>query len=214
MSTVEISAPALSASAEADVPAPPAPAADPLVLGLPAFTVGAIALGLALVGYLPSAAQAGVLPILLATTGVGLLVSAIWAATLGQMYVASLLGMFSGFWWSYALLVLGLTHGWYGVPSHNVPRVVGLFLISWTVVIVAFTLGSLRLPAAFTLLLSLIDLALILLAIGALQASSGVTKAGGVAVLAFAALGVYLFLGSIWSAVGGRPFPLGKPLID
>ena len=42
------------------------------------------------------------------------------------------------------------------------------------------------------------------------QASSGLVKAGGIVVLAFAALGAYLFYGTESLATGGGAVPLGK----
>ena len=93
-------------------PPPPAAAAtgDPAVLGLPSFVAGSVALGLALVGYVSAAAGGATLPIILMATGLGLIVSAVWAAALGQTLVACIFGLFAGFWWSYAVLVLGLNH--------------------------------------------------------------------------------------------------------
>ena len=38
-----------------------------------------------------------------------------WAAALGQSAVAAVYGIFAGFWLSYAVLVLGLLHGWFAV---------------------------------------------------------------------------------------------------
>ena len=193
-------------------PAPAAPAADPSVLGLPVFVVGSLALGLAEVGYVPTAAAAGILPIVLAATGLGLLVATVWAASLGQSTVAGIFGVFAGFWLSYAALVLGLTHGWYGVATEDVTRVVGTYLICWTVVVGVLTLVTLRLPAAFTALLGLVTVALALVTVGTLATSTGATRAGGVVVLAFAALGIYLFASASDTALGGRGYPLGQPL--
>lgn len=192
-------------------PAPAAPVGDPLVLGLPTFIVGSLALGLSQVGYLPAAASGGILPIIFAATGLGLFTATIWAAALGQSTVASIMGIFAGFWWSYAALVLGLTHGWYGVPAANVTKVVGLYLICWAILVGVLTLATLRLPSAFTLLLGLVTVALVLVTIGTLNTSTGVIKAAGVVVLAFAALGIYLFMSVSDAALGGRGFPLGAP---
>jgi hypothetical protein len=47
----------------------------------------------------------------------------------------------------------------------------------------------------------------------AAQADSGLTHAAGVVVLAFGALGLYLFLGTASAAAGGPAYPLGKPLV-
>jgi succinate-acetate transporter protein len=186
---------------------------DPSILGLPIFVVGSVALGLALVGYVPAAAGASALPIILAATGLGLIVSAVWAAALGQTLVACIFGLFSGFWWSYAVLVLGLNHNWFAIPAANVTHSVALFQISWAIVMAALTIATLRLPVAFTGVIALVVVALILLIIGTLDTSTSATKAAGYVVFAFAALGTYLFLSAASAATGGKAYPLGPPLI-
>ena len=193
--------------------APAVPAGDPSILGLPIFVVGSVALGLALVGYVPAAAGASALPIILAATGLGLLVSAIWAAALGQTMVACIFGLFSGFWWSYAVLVLGLGHNWFGIPTANVAHSVALFQISWAVVMAALMIATLRLPVAFTAVIALVVLALVLLIIGTLGPNETCTKLAGYVTFVFAALGTYLFLSAASAATGGSAYPLGKPLV-
>lgn len=194
-------------------PAPaPAPAGDPSVLGLPTFVIGSLALGLTLVGYLPAAAGGGILPIVLAATGLGLLISAVWAASLGQTVVAAIFGIFAGFWWSYAALVLGLDHKWYAIPTAQVSKTVGVYLLCWTVLIAVLTVATLRLPAAFSLLLALVTAALALVTAGTLAPQASLVKAGGWVVLVFAALGAYLFLSASAAALGGAAFSLGRPL--
>src|ERR1700754_1926333 len=103
-----------------EVTAPPEPASgpaagDPAILGLPAFVVGSIALAFALTGYVSPAAAGSAVPIILLATGTGLVISTIWAAALGQTMVACIFGLFAGFWISYAGLVLGLNHNWFGI---------------------------------------------------------------------------------------------------
>jgi succinate-acetate transporter protein len=83
-----------------------APVGDPTMIGVPSFVVGSIALGLTLVGYVPATAAGAPIAIILAATGIGLLVAMIWAAALGQSAVAGVFGVFSGFWLSYAVLVI------------------------------------------------------------------------------------------------------------
>jgi succinate-acetate transporter protein len=89
---------------------------------------------------------------------------------------------------------------------------VALFLIAWAVVMLALTVGTLRLPLAFTLVLGLVVVALMLLILGTLNANATLNKAAGYVVLAFAALGLYLFLSTASTALGGRGLPLGAPL--
>jgi succinate-acetate transporter protein len=188
-------------------------AGDPAILGLPSFIVGSVALGLALVGVVPAAAAGAPLAIILAATSIGLFIAAIWAAALGQSAVASVFGIFGGFWLSYAVLVIGLVHNWFGIPAPAAVATQKLFLITWLAVIVMLTLGTLRLPLAFTAVFALIDVALVLLLIATIQASAGLTKTAGYVVLVFAAIGVYLFFGSASVATGGKALPLGKPIL-
>ena len=186
---------------------------DPAILGLPSFIVGSVALGLALVGVTPAAAVGAPLAIILAATAVGLTIAAVWAAAIGASAVAGIFGIFAGFWLSYAVLVFGLIHGWFGITALAVVDTEKLFLIAWLVIIVMLTLATLRLPLAFTAVFLLIDVALLLLLINTFQASSGLTKTAGYVVLVFAAIGVYLFFGAASVATGGKALPLGKPLL-
>jgi succinate-acetate transporter protein len=172
-----------------------------------------VALGLVLVGVVPPIAVGASLPIILAATATGQFIAAIWAVAIGNSAVAGVYSIFGGFWLSYAVLVLGLTHGWFGITVAAVVSTQKLFLISWLVAIVMLTLATLRLPLAFTVLFALIDVALLLVLLGTVQASTGLTKTGGYAVLVFAALGVYLFFGAASQATGGKALPLGRPVL-
>ena len=186
---------------------------DPAILGLPSFIVGSVALGLALVGVTPAAAVGAPLAIILAATAVGLTIAAVWAAAIGASAVAGIFGIFAGFWLSYAVLVFGLIHGWFGITALAVVDTEKLFLIAWLVIIVMLTLATLRLPLAFTAVFLLIDVALLLLVINTFHASSGLTKTAGYVALVFAAIGVYLFFGSASVATGGKALPLGGPVL-
>jgi len=188
---------------------------NPAALGLPCFIAGSVVLGLALVGVVPVTALGAAIPIILATTSIGLFLATIWSASLGQTAVASVFGIFAGFWLSYAVLSLGLTHNWFGIPLTSVRVTFELFLISWLVVIVMLTLATLRLPMAFTAVFLLVDLALLLLflAFNAIPTSTGLLKAAGWVILVFAAIGVYLYADVVSQATGGGAYPLGKPLL-
>jgi succinate-acetate transporter protein len=186
-----------------------------MTLGLPTFIVGSVALGLALVGVVPAGVLGAPLSIILAATGAGLTLAAIWAAAIGQSAVAAVFGIFAGFWLSYAGLVLGLLHNWFAIPATAVQGTVELFLATWLILIVMLTVATLRLPLAFTAVFTLIDVALALLLIGTAQTptSTGLYKTAGVFVLAFAAVGMYVFFSSASVATGGKPLPLGRPIM-
>lgn len=197
------------------VPAPaPVWGGDPMAVGLPSFIVGSVALGLVLVGMVPATAVGASLPIILAATATGLFIATVWSAIVGQSAVACVFGIFAGFWLSYAVLVLGLVHGWFGITVLAIKSTQELFLTAWLVIIVMLTLATLRLPVAYTALFGLIDLALLLVLIGTANASTGTLKVAGYVVLLFAALGVYLFFSTVSLATGGKAMPLGKPLMS
>lgn len=202
------------APAERAAPPPhPALAGDPSILGLPIFVAGSTVLGLSLVGFVPAAAGGSAIPIILAGTGIGLTISAIWAAALGQTLVAGIFGLFAGFWLSYSTLVLGLNHDWFKVPAADVTDSVTMFQLTWAIVMGALTLATVRLPVAFTAVVGLVVLALVLLIFAGQNTSESLTHLAGVVVLAFAALGIYLFLSVASVATGGNGYPLGSPLV-
>jgi len=192
---------------------PAAPVGDPAMLGLPTFIAGAVALGLTLTGYVPAASQGAAIPIILLATGIGTMAATGWAMRLAQSAVAAVFGIFSGFWLSYAFLLLGLGHNWYGVAPTDITHTVALFVISWMVVIGTLTLATLALPWAYTLLFSLVELALAFVLAGTLHPSTTLTHLGGYAVFAFAAVGLYMFFGAAQTATGGSALPLGRPVI-
>jgi succinate-acetate transporter protein len=197
----------------AETAPPPAAVGDPSMIGLPSFIVGSVALGLVLVGYVPATAVGASLAVIVAATGLGLVIAAVWSAAVGQSAVAGVFGIFAGFWLSYALLVLGLTHNWFGIDASAAVATQGLFLISWLVVVGMLTLGSLRLPMAYTVLFALIEIALVLVLIGTLQGSAAVLQVAGVVVFVFAAVGVYLFFSAASQATGGGALPLGPAVV-
>jgi succinate-acetate transporter protein len=214
MSTVaQDVSPTETAVAAPAAPTSPALAGDPTILGLPAFVVGSIALAFGLTGYVSPAAAGSAVPSILLATGIGLLISTVWAAALGQTMVACIFGLFAGFWISYAGLVIGLNHNWFAIPAADVQHTVAMFQISWAIVMAALTVATLRLPVAFTAVVALVVLALVLLVFGTLNTDTSLTKAAGYVTFVFAALGIYLFLSAASAAGGGKAYPLGPAVL-
>jgi len=185
----------------------------PAEIELLSFIAGSIALGLVLVGMVPATAVGASLPIILAATAIGQLVTVLWSASLGQNAVASVFAIFGGFWLSYPVLVLGLEHNWFGITAAEATSTQELFLTSWLITIVMLTLATLRLPLAFTAVFVLVDLALLFVLLGTANANTSLVKAGGYAVFAFALVGVYLYFGALPVATSGKPLPLGRPVL-
>lgn len=205
-------APAADAAAEEAAAA----AANPALVGVPTFVIGSVALGLYLIGFTGSDnAAIGMLPILILCNGMGLVIACIWAIRNHSGPVAAIFGIFAGFWLSFPLLVLGIAHGWFG-PATDTAAQTGAketFLLSWLIGIVMLTLATLRLPSIFTLLFVLVDLALLLVLLGTAAGSTALLTVGGIAVFAFALIGVYLFFDAMSVANGGSSLPMGRPLI-
>jgi len=186
---------------------------DPALLGLPSFIVGAVVLGLVNIGLVPAGVAGAAIPILVGATSIGMFIAALWAVRVGQGVVGGIYGVFGGFYLSDAVLVLGLTHNWFGIPLTAIVSTEKTFLIAWLIVVVMLTLGLLRLPVLYPVLLGLVDVTLLLYLLGITQTSPGMTKASGYVSFVFCALGAYLFLGVMSQATGGKPFPLGKPIL-
>ena len=196
---------------EAVVEAPPAPLGDPAIIGLPGFVAGGTALGLTLVNYVPSLGAS--LAVITAMTGVSLLIAAIWAARLAQNALVGVFGSFAGFWFSYSALVLGLTHGWYGIAAADVAHTVAVFAIAWLVVFGVMTLATLALPWVYTLLFALVELAVALVLSNALNANMTVQKSAGWVVFLATAVGAYLWVGSLRQSTGKAGVALGRPVL-
>jgi len=187
-------------------------AGDPSLVGLPSFIVGAVVFGMVLIGVTPVGAVGAALPIIL-TASVGLFAAMIWAARLGESVQAGIFGVVAGFFLSYALLVLGLSHSWFGLLPAAVISTQKMFVIAWIAIITMLVLATLRLPVIFPALFAIVDVALLLNLLGIIQSSATLTKASGWVTLGFTAVAVYLFLSSAFHATGGKEFPLGKPLL-
>ena len=197
----------------------------PAAIGVPLFIVGSIALGLNFINFSPVMQVGTPIAVIFAATGLFQVISAIWCIGLGENIVASIFGIFAGFWLSYAVLVLGLLHNWWGItPAATASKTVvaadtlattktvELFLISWLVVIIALTVTTLRLPLAFTVLFVLVDVSLVLKLIGTIEGTQIWNTAAGIVVFAFAAIGLLIYLDTMSQAFGAKPVALGKPI--
>ena len=161
-----------------DSPTPvPAREGNPGLLALPLVIAGGFGLGFTNTGIVDVAAAA--VPILLSATSIGLLLATIWAAALGQNVNATVYGVFFGFYASYAVLSLGLGHGWFGISAADAGPTVSLWLVSWLVTIGLLTVLLLRLPWTYPAVLLVVDAALVALLIGNATGSAVATQTGG-----------------------------------
>ena len=189
---------------------------DPQLVAAPVFTIGSIALAFQLTQYVSPVALGTPLAIILGTTGLFLLVSTIWAAGVGQSFVACFAGTFGGFWISYGILVLALQHDWFKIPLKDVGRTVAIFAIAFAAFFFFLTLASLRLPVIYTAIFGLVVVALCFVAAAYLKTpiDLDLLKVAGYIVFVFAGLGMWLSWTVMNLSLGGPVFPpLGPPVI-
>jgi succinate-acetate transporter protein len=195
--------------------APPQPErreGNPGLLGLPLIVPGALGLGAANTGLVSSSAAA--VPILLSATAAGLLITTIWSAALRQNVNATIYGTFFGFYGSYGVLSLGLTHGWFGIAPADVAQTTTLWLASWLFSIGVLTVLTVRLPWLYPAVLAIVDVVLVLLLIGNQTGSALANEAAGWLVFVFVAIVVYFYAAALWEELGGTQLPLGRPLVS
>ena len=205
----------MSVSSEVTTGAPAAvaaPPANPALLGLPCFVVGGLGLSLYLLGYLPAAGLGALVPIVLFVPGLGLLVSAIWAAREGQSAVGSIFGLFAAFWISYGFLVFGLVSGVLGVNAAAANPAQATFLIGWLVAFIGLSISTVRLPLAFTVMFVLVTIAVALVLLAVLTGGAVFLTIAGIVGLAFSLVGLYMYVGAMSAELGGKGFGLGSPL--
>jgi uncharacterized protein len=208
----------VSAPAAADSAAPPrvlVSGGDPLALGLMAFALGTLVVGMALVGVFPATALGGVIPVVAGFCGIALFTSCWWSFLLGESLLAATFGTVSGFFFSLALLLFGLFHNWYAVPAAGVPAVEEIFYIVWCCFFIALFVPFLRFPLIYPLTVFLVVTLLALAATAVFTASSAIQTAAGAATLAASFLLFWEWLNVTMTSVGmSKVPPLGKVLVS
>ena len=186
---------------------------DPLALGVSVFAIGALTLGMLFVGVFPAGAAGVAVPIAIFTTGLPLLLTAVWGIFRGQSLLAGIFGTVAGLFMSFGFLVVGLAHNWYAIPAADVPAAEAAYFIAFGSYFLFLLVPSLRLPGIYTLTITLVVLGLGLAAASELAAAPVLAQAAGAVFLAITFLLFWLFLNVHTTAVGMKPWPpLGKPL--
>jgi succinate-acetate transporter protein len=191
---------------------------DPLSVGLIFFGIASLALGMSLIGpeldFLPARSQAAIIPILVMGAGLFQIVTTVWAILLGQSLVAAIFSTFSAFWLSFAALLLGLGHNWYGVAPADVASAQEVFFIAWACLFLILTIPCLALPAIYPLAVGLVFVACALAASAVFTGTQNLFTAAGATALTFAFLAFYAWVHVALKSVGVTALPpLGKPIL-
>jgi succinate-acetate transporter protein len=186
---------------------------DPLALGLMAFALGTLVVGMALIGVFPATVLGGVVPIVAGFCGIALFTSCWWSFLLGESLLAATFGTVSGFFFSLALLLFGLYHNWYAVPAASVASVEEIFYIVWCCFFIALFVPFLRFPLIYPITVFMVIVLLALAATSVFTASSTIQTAAGAATLGASFLLFWEWLNvSMTSAGMSKVPPLGKVL--
>jgi hypothetical protein len=198
---------------EDEIAAPPA--GNPLGLGLMTFLPAGLTLGLWFVGYLDTTdLPGGMIPICALSAGVFMLIAAVWAASLRANTVAAVLALFSAFWLTFAVLLAGITGGWWGISAAGVANVQRTYLLSFLIVFAFLTAITLRLPIVFTTAFLFVTATFVLAFIGVSSGNTGgMFPIAGVTTFIFVALFAYILADGIRQDLGARPLPMGNPII-
>ncbi|MFP5019898.1 GPR1/FUN34/YaaH family transporter [Pseudonocardia phyllosphaerae] len=216
-------APAAAAPPEALPAAAPvaAPVANPSLTALICFLPSGVTLGLWFVGYLDTAAlPGGMIPILTFSAGLFMLISTVSALRIGDSASAAIFGVFSAFWTSFGVLLMALNNGWIidagtgqALSTTQITGIQSTFLLSFLLVFVLLTLATLRLPLMFTLGFVLVDITFVLAYVGVTAGNTGLFPFAGITTFAFCAVFAYVLYDGFGQALGGRPMPLGPPVV-
>jgi uncharacterized protein len=183
--------------------------ADPAPLGLGAFALTTFLLSLVNAGIMPKDAEPVMLGVALAFGGIAQLLAGMWEFRKGNVFGATVFTSYGAFWlsfWAY------LTFYAEGIPAEHHGVAAGWYLLAWAVFTTLMLVAALRTTAILALLFAVVDVVFVLLALGALNASPGLTTTGGVLGIVAAGLAWYLCAAGVTASTFGRPILPNPPL--
>ncbi len=186
-------------------PHPGASIADPGPLGLAAFALTTFVLSSVNAGLVPKSVEPVVFGVALFYGGIVQLVAGIWEFVKGNTFGATAFCSYAGFWLAFWLLA---GHTDLSKAGADASKGVGIFLLGWTIFTFYMTVAALRTTKGLAVVFILLSITFLLLTIGALGSSAGMTKAGGYFGL-LTALGAWYcsFAGVANSTFGRRVLP-------
>jgi uncharacterized protein len=238
VASASASLPASSAAGVGVTPAVPAAAVAPqrigqaLAVGAAGFAWCSLALGLSTAGVMNAAGSSVILSGTFFYGGIVQLVAGFFALAAGATFAAAFLTAYGAFWMGYtAIEVWVVPHIVSSVVAaaapgtakeavaaqagHSVVQALGVFLIAWLVVTLIFTVASLGTNAVTVTAFCLLGLAIVLLVIAYLGASSagvpvtGALHAAGWTEIVLAGVAFYIVLAELANETLQREvFPL------
>lgn len=182
--------------------------ADPGAWAVTAFATTSFMLGMYNTHLLSPGGLAVVFPVAFFFGGLIQIIVGVLEVARGNVFGAVVFGTYGPFWVIYAAI-----QTWYGshIATSSANSAVALFLAMFAVLTFYFFIASLRTDMVLVAVFLLIFAGLVLLAIGAGEEWTRVTKAGGWVTLAFAVLAWYHAASDVISfTFGRRVLPVGS----
>ena len=184
----------------------PAPVANAGPLGLSAFAITTFLLSMVNAGLLAKGAEPIVFGMALMVGGLAQVLAGMWEFRAGNTFAGTAFVAYGTFWLSFWALVQFYLAD---IPQADVGAAVGLYLIAWGIFTACMFVASFKTTRELNVVLGLLLLTFLVLGIGDIAASSGLTKAGGYLGLLTAAGAAYLAMAELTNATFGREvFPI------
>jgi len=185
--------------------APGAHIADPAPLGLAAFALTTFFLSFVNAGWLPASVEPVVFGLALAYGGLAQFAAGMWEFTKGNTFGATAFTSYGAFWLSFWWLTAHLAD--YKIPASDVDKGVGLYLIAWGIFTAYMTVAATRVSGAVLAVFALLTATFLLLGIGDLTTTDGISKLGGY-------VGILTALAAWYASFAGvTAFAFKRPLV-
>ncbi|MGH9306192.1 MAG: acetate uptake transporter [Acidimicrobiales bacterium] len=168
--------------------------ADPAPLGLGAFAMTTFALSIGNTNVWGPAAFTA-LALALVYGGAVQLFAGMWEFARKNTFGALAFSSYGAFWISYYVLVHTILPG--VKNTADIPVIVGVYLLGWTIFTFYMTIASFRVSGAVVAVFVLLTVTYVLLTIGAFNSNANLTKAGGWVGVATAAAAWYASFGGV-----------------
>ena len=179
--------------------------ADPAPLGLAAFALTTFVLSFVNAGWVPASVEPVVFGLALAYGGLAQFAAGMWEFSKGNTFGATAFTSFGAFWLSFWWLTAHLAD--YKIPVSDAGKGVGLYLVAWGIFTAYMTVAATRVSGAVLAVFALLTLTFLLLGVGDLSGTEGITKIGGYA-------GVLTALAAWYASFAGvTAFTFQKPLL-
>jgi succinate-acetate transporter protein len=184
---------------------PGAHLADPAPLGLAAFALTTFFLSFVNAGLVPDTVEPVVFGLALAYGGGAQLLAGMWEFAKGNTFGATAFSSYGAFWLSFWWLTAHLAD--YKIPASDVGKGVGLYLIAWGIFTAYMTVAATRVSGAVLAVFVLLTLTFLVLGIGDLTTTDGITKLGGW-------IGILTALAAWYASFAGvTAFTFKRPLV-